>query len=309
MSASLALPMSAHELRDAVRCVRAFDPARLDRILRADVDRGLLEVQAGVTWASLAAHAGAPFLAAWPDGASTVGRSAAENVPGPDGHPVVKHIEAMTLVTADGELRRVSRDASPELFRLCVGGHGVFGPAYSITLRLASLEAALAGAKGSVALSLPGQQDGSPIALLLPPGEAERFLGQARDCLREWRVEIAGAEASHVLPEAETFLRWANREYALVSLRLGAASSLCGAVRSTQVRRLLIDLAIACGGSFSIASTPDATRAQVETCYPMMGAFLAEKRRLDPAGRLSNAWYRHYRGLVSRGSCAVRWSA
>jgi hypothetical protein len=33
----------------------------------------------------------------------------------------------------------------------------------------------------------------------------------------------------------------------------------------------------------------------------MLGSFLAEKRRFDPAGRVSNAWYRGTRGMWTRG--------
>ena len=48
-------PISAAELCDALRLARSFDPSRLDRVLRVDEDRGLVEVQAGATWRSLAA--------------------------------------------------------------------------------------------------------------------------------------------------------------------------------------------------------------------------------------------------------------
>jgi hypothetical protein len=35
---------------------------------------------------------------------------------------------------------------------------------------------------------------------------------------------------------------------------------------------------------------------------------LAEKRRIDPAAKLVNPWYRHYSSLLVRESCDVRWS-
>ena len=56
-----------------------------------------------------------------------------------------------------------------------------------------------------------------------------------------------------------------------------------------------------------IAAVPEATREQVEACYPQLRTLLAEKRRLDPAEKLVNAWYTHHRSLMCRESCEVRW--
>jgi hypothetical protein len=79
-------------------------------------------------------------------------------------------------------------------------------------------------------------------------------------------------------------------------------------VRATQLRRILIDAAIAHGGGFPIACTLEATRAQTEACYPQLKAFLPQKRLFDPAERSVNPWYRHYCNLFSQEPCAVRWS-
>ena len=53
----------------------------------------------------------------------------------------------------------------------------------------------------------------------------------------------------------------------------------------------------------------DATREQAETCYPQLRSFLSEKRRVDPAEKLTNAWYRYYRNLFARSACAVRFAS
>jgi hypothetical protein len=115
-------------------------------------------------------------------------------------------------------------------------------------------------------------------------------------------------EVRQVLPEEETFLRWARRQYAEVGLRFAALQTIGGAVRDTQLRHQLIDAAIAAGGSFPIARTPDATREQVAACYPELPEFLAEKRRIDPAEKLVNSWYLHHRNLFSRQGCEVRFA-
>lgn len=309
MNESPAVPMSAAELQAAIREVRAFDSRRLNRILRVDLDRGLVEAQAGVAWTSMGSRTDTAFLAGW-SSLETLGQCLAQNPPGPDGIPFVRHVEAMTVVTAEGELRRISREASPELFGLCVGGQGVLGVAYSITLRLPSLRLASHNAVAPLALrSSDGGPAGLALDLLLPPDRLETFLSEAERCCDEWHMEIRGTTVRQTSAEDETFLRWASRDFALASLSLGEDRSLGNAVRSTQLRRALIDLAIAHEGSFPIATTPEATRAQVEACYPMLKAFLAEKRRLDPAGRLTSPWHRHHQSLLSRGTCEVRWAA
>src|SRR3989449_8420742 len=56
MPATLSLPLSAHELQEAMRNARPIDAARLDRVLRLEPGRGVVEVQANTTWRSLAAR-------------------------------------------------------------------------------------------------------------------------------------------------------------------------------------------------------------------------------------------------------------
>src|SRR5919197_1220171 len=131
----LPMPLSADELRDAVRHSRHYDAARLDRILGVDEERGVVEVQANTTWRTLAAHLlpGDAKASAARTTTPSVGESIARNAAGPDGRPAVTHVEAIALVMPEGELRRISRQSNPRLFALAVGGHGLFGVPYSIT--------------------------------------------------------------------------------------------------------------------------------------------------------------------------------
>lgn len=284
-----------------------LDAAGLDRTLCHDAARGLLEVQAGASWRSLAAHTGGEFLP------GTVGDSVAANVAGPDGRPVVAHLRTLTLVTADGELRRVNREQAPELFRLAVGGFGAFGPFYSLTLELASVQGAAAHAAAPVCLGLaPAQTPGARhrLELLVPPPASEQLAARARAALDERRCALTLLEVRRVLPEDETHLRWARREYAALRIEFGMreTETLGACVNAAALRRHLIDLALAAGGGFAPEHLPQASRAQAAACYPMLGTFLAEKRRYDPAERVLGAWYRGVRELWRRQECAVRWS-
>jgi hypothetical protein len=141
----------------------------------------------------------------------------------------------------------------------------------------------------------------------LPPEELAAFLAEAQERCREWRMPLAGIKLRRTRAENDTFLRWARREYAAVTLSLAEPPALGVAVRAAQLRRGLLDAAIARGGSFPVYCTPEATRDQTEACYPQLARFLAEKRRIDPGERVVNSWYRHYRRLFGP-KCDVRWA-
>jgi FAD/FMN-containing dehydrogenase len=277
----------------------------LDRTLCHDAVHGLLEVQAGASWRSFAAHTRGAFLP------GTVGASIAANSAGPDGRPVVAHLRALTLVTADGELRRVSRDQAPELFQLAVGGFGAFGPFYSLTLDLATLSQSAADAAEAVCLGLAVAEAPGALHcldLLVPPAASGQFVAQVRAALEERRCTLSRLEVRRVLREQETLLRWARRDYAALHIEFRTRETIGACVSAAELRSRLIDLAIDAGGAFAPDHLPHATRAQAEACYPMLGAFLAEKRRYDPAERVLGAWYRGVRESWRRQECEVRWS-
>jgi len=304
------MPLSALELRQAVRENRPVDTSRLNRILAIDAQRGLLEVQAATPWHAIAAELrpGDP-RADVPTTMPTVGESIARNAAGPDGSPAVNHVASLTLVMPDGDLRRVSRQREPELFALAVGGQGLFGTMYSITLEIPSLARAVEKQDKPKVMKLQREvRAEQTLDLLLPPEALDAFVKETDERCSDWRVPLQSATVRQTLGENETYLRWAQREYRELRLSIAPPRGLGGAVRTAQLRRELLDAAIAAGGSFPIASTPDATVQQTEACYPQLRAFLAEKRRFDPQERVVNAWYLHQRDLLRRDKVEVRWS-
>jgi hypothetical protein len=306
------IPLSALELSAAMREALPYDEKRLDRVLRVDEQHGLVEVQAGTPWKTIAAslRPGDPRAAAVRTTLPTVGESVSSNTAGPDGRPAISHVESITLVTPGGELRRASRTANRELFALVAGGHGLFGALYSVTLDMGSLTRTV-NEVAATARPAPGEQPNAswPLQLLVPPEALDAFLADARRHCEEWRLPLLSVDVRRTHEDKDSFLRWARREYAAVTLHLAAPPVLGVAVRATQLRRELLDAAIARGGSFPVWCTFDATRKQVESCYPQLRTFLAEKRRVDPAEKLTNAWYRHYRSLFERGTCEVRFAS
>jgi len=306
-----ARPLSAQELCQSVRACAPFDASRLDRVLAVDETRGLVEVQSAAMWKSLAARLRPG------DGRAqevrtthpTIGESLACNAAGPDGRPTVDHVHSFTMVTPDGQLRRVDRMSNPSLFALVVGGQGLFGAIYSVTLRLESLARAIAETQTPDPLAEARSRATRRLALLVPPTRLEALVAACRERCAEWRLELEGLAVRRVRADEETFLRLPGREYCEVSLGLAEGANLGAQVRVTQLKRSLIDLVISHGGGFPIACTPEATREQIDACYPQLAGFLAEQRRIDPHERWANGWLRHHRSLLTREPCEVRWGS
>jgi FAD/FMN-containing dehydrogenase len=308
---TLRAPLSAQELCQSVRECTPIDASRLDRVLGVDETRGLVEVQSGAAWKTLAARLrpGDGLAQEVRTTHPTIGESVACNAAGPDGRPTVGHVQSFTMVTPDGQLRRVDRMSNPGLFALVVGGQGLFGATYSVTLRLESLARAIVETQTPEPLGEPRSRLARKLVLLVPPGRLEALVAACRELCAEWRLELESLAARRVRADEETFLRLPGREYCEVSLGVAEGANLGAQVRVTQLKRSLIDLAISHGGGFPIACTPEATREHTDACYPQLASFLAEQRRIDPHQRWANGWLRHQRSLLTREACEVRWGS
>lgn len=125
-----------------------FDTRKLDRVLRLDTQRGLVEVEAGIQWPALieyleAMQAGldTPWaIAQKQTGADrlSIGGTISANAHGRGlrMRPFVADVESLRVVNGRGELVECDRTRNAELFSLVVGGYGLFGCIYSATLRL-----------------------------------------------------------------------------------------------------------------------------------------------------------------------------
>jgi FAD/FMN-containing dehydrogenase len=127
---------------------RLLDTRGLDRVLDFDRERGVIEVEAGLQWPGLIEwlraeqQPGEPQwgIAQKQTGADrlSLGGAISANVHGRGLtlKPIVADIESLVLVDAEGEAITCGREENPELFRLVVGGYGLFGCVYSARLRL-----------------------------------------------------------------------------------------------------------------------------------------------------------------------------
>jgi len=130
------------------RATLLLDTTGLADVVEFDAEGGEVEVGAGIQWPDLVdwlvrEQAGAEHT--WAIGQKQsgadrlcVGGALAANAHGRslESRPIVQDVVAFTLVNASGELVRCSRTENAELFRLAIGGYGLFGPMTSVRLRL-----------------------------------------------------------------------------------------------------------------------------------------------------------------------------
>jgi hypothetical protein len=126
-----------------------LDMNGMNRVLGLDAERGLVEAEAGAQWPALIARLLAAQAGRRPQwgivqkqtGADrlSLGGALSANVHGRGLalKPIVGDVESFLLVNAEGDLLRCSRTENAELFRLAIGGYGLFGVIARVTLRLA----------------------------------------------------------------------------------------------------------------------------------------------------------------------------
>ena len=125
-----------------------IDTRRMNRVLGFDMEKGHIEVEAGIQWPQLLQHLVASqkgrerqwTFAQKQTGADklTIGGCLAANVHGRGLKlpPFVGDVESFRLLVAKGDILNCSRSENAELFRLAIGGYGLFGLVTSVTLRL-----------------------------------------------------------------------------------------------------------------------------------------------------------------------------
>src|SRR5213082_2646822 len=113
-----------------------IDTRSLNRVTAFDRERGLIrsylnaQGDSAKQWGIAQKQTGADTF--------TLGGSLSSNVHGRGltMKPLISNVESFNLINADGKSIRCSRDENHELFRLAIGGYGLFGLIESVTLRL-----------------------------------------------------------------------------------------------------------------------------------------------------------------------------
>ncbi len=125
-----------------------LDMRPMKRVLGFNRERGIIDVEAGAEWPevydylhSRQSDTNEPWVVAQKQtGAArlTLGGALAANAHGRalTRKPIIDDVESFTLIDADGQEHFCSRGENPELFKLAIGGYGLFGVIASLRLRL-----------------------------------------------------------------------------------------------------------------------------------------------------------------------------
>ncbi|WP_373232068.1 FAD-dependent oxidoreductase [Cohnella sp.] len=121
------------------------DISAFNKIVSFDPSAKKITVQAGATWADIQDRInpyGLSIKTMQSQNIFTVGGSISINAHGRDirNGSLIKSVESFKLLMADGQVIQVSRSQNPELFRLALGGFGLFGIILEVTLSLAEDE-------------------------------------------------------------------------------------------------------------------------------------------------------------------------
>lgn len=117
------------------------DMTPFNRILAFDPQQRTIRVQAGATWEDIQDHInpfGLSVKTMQSQNIFTVGGSISINAHGRDirNGSLIKTVESFRLLTADGDIKQVSRTENADLFPLALGGYGLFGIILDVTLTL-----------------------------------------------------------------------------------------------------------------------------------------------------------------------------
>jgi FAD/FMN-containing dehydrogenase len=125
------------------------DMTGMNRVIGLDAEKGIVEAEAGIEWPQLIdelvqmqiGRAQQWGIIQKQTGADrlSLGGALASNVHsrGLRMKPIIADVESFDLVDHRGEVQRCDRSQNPELFRLAIGGYGLFGIVTSLRLRLA----------------------------------------------------------------------------------------------------------------------------------------------------------------------------
>ena len=133
----------------------------------------------------------------------------------------------------------------------------------------------------------------------VPRPMLKEFFDEVRDDFRKNKVELIYGTVRLIERDDESFLPWAKQPYACTIFNLHTVHSPEGLQRSGDAFRRLIDMAAERSGTYYLTYHRDATRKQIERCYPQFAEFLRLKKKYDPEERFQSDWYRHYRTMFA----------
>jgi hypothetical protein len=133
----------------------------------------------------------------------------------------------------------------------------------------------------------------------VPRALLKGFFDEVREDFRKNKVELIYGTVRLIERDDESFLPWAKQPYACTIFNLHTVHTPEGIQGSSDTLRRLIDMAAKRGGAYYLTYHRDATRRQVESCYPQFAEFLRLKKKCDPEERFQSDWYRAYKKMFA----------
>lgn len=123
----------------------ALDMSSFNKVLNLDTENKIIRVQSGAKWSQVQEYINPHGLAVKVMQSSnlfTVGGTLSANAHGRDldRSSVVETVRSFRLLTAEGKILNVSRTENPKLFKLVIGGYGLFGVILDVDLELVENE-------------------------------------------------------------------------------------------------------------------------------------------------------------------------
>lgn len=122
-----------------------LDMTEFNKIIELNKENKTIKVQSGATWHNIQLFLNEKNLAVKAMQSTdifTVGGSVSVNAHGMDPHnsSVSDTVRSITIVMADGTIKKISRKNNLELFKLVIGGYGLFGVILEIELEITDNE-------------------------------------------------------------------------------------------------------------------------------------------------------------------------
>ena len=135
--------------------------------------------------------------------------------------------------------------------------------------------------------------------IYVPRESLSDFLSEAAETLKQSGASMIYGTVRLIKKDEESFLAWANQDYACVIFNLHVVHTDAGIKQAASAFRSLIDLAIARDGSYYLTYHRWASKAQLMSCYPSFPDFLRKKIEYDPSELFQSEWYRYCKNMFA----------
>ena len=137
--------------------------------------------------------------------------------------------------------------------------------------------------------------------LYVPRHQLHPFLLECSSTLRAAKADVVYGTVRLIEKDTDSTLTWARENWACIIFNLHVDHTPAGVSRAQNQFRLLIDIAIAFGGSYFLTYHRWANKVQLETCHPRIHEFLEGKKQFDPHETFSSDWYAALKNTIAAG--------